>query len=179
MKEKQYLISEEELNKWLHQLDANCQIALTTRQIEITLDRDEVEQAIKESAVSITLGNDEKLFAVDIEVAINNICSLAVQPVLMLNRDEVKNIVWKLIEEIHTYKGDVNKTIDQICSLIIQLTNKKGEAIAKGELLVETDLTHRNNIWDYAIKNNGEIISLFDLLKKYIGQRISISKIEE
>jgi hypothetical protein len=55
----------------------------------------------------------------------------------------------------------------------------RGEVIAEGKLSAETDLTTKNNIWDYAIISNGEVISLFDLLKNYNGQKISISKIKE
>jgi hypothetical protein len=122
MKEKQWLVSESELEelKWIAENHQAPRYALKKwlrkfcKNPVSKLDRDRVEQAIKESAVSITLGNDEKLFAVDIEVAIKNICSLAVQPV---DRDRVEEIVMPFIDtefDCINYR-DIQLMIDAIC----------------------------------------------------------------
>jgi disulfide oxidoreductase YuzD len=184
MKEKQYLISEEDLDKLIEtpaSLNTYEWVAdIKSKQPVSTLDRDRVLNEMKEliSKYMTTLDGDmadeDMEYVVMEEFATPNklaedladaICSLAVQPV---DRDRVGDVLeeWfdtpnKADKILYSFKKEI---IDQICNLAVP----EGEVVAEGKVKIKDKVP----CW---YVGDSEVLNLIrGVVHKYEGKTIQI-----
>jgi disulfide oxidoreductase YuzD len=169
MKEKQYLISEEDLDKLIEtpaSLNTYEWVAdIKSKQPVSTLDRDRVEKELYDMIGGLNETEYGEQINECVHIASKNICSLAVQPV---DRDRVGDVLeeWfdtpnKADKILYSFKKEI---IDQICNLAVP----EGEVVAEGKVKIKDKVP----CW---YVGDSEVLNLIrGVVHKYEGKTIQI-----